>query len=226
MRRLWRRWESIVAALLFLCSVDVVVMPLMSLIGIAGVALFLVAVSAASAEVAYWYWYAGWLGRNLVKTEPVQRTAHDFTDRGFTGEFEGLWRGIREFGNDARDWLIEHATHKMAVDTPLKREMLDSALGIISTTHVWMMYPMMIGLGLMPYGWLFAILLCRAHRVRGAFVLFMLFNALKTYALGVAYVWLPLWFKLGAWLVMMSVVLWRVMVWRKKRRAGHNTETS
>jgi len=220
------RWPSLVAGIALFLNVDVVVMPLLTLFGVHGLLLFVLAVCAASAETGYWFWYSGWLARNLAQVDPIRQTARTFQREGFSDEFDELWIRIRSFVMDARDWFVEHATQQMEMDTPLKQEVLSGALGMIRSTHIWMMYPLMIGLGTMPGGWVFAIILCRVNRVPGAFPLFLAVNGIKAWVLGLAYLWLPWWAKFLGWFLFGSILLWRILHWRRTRRAAKKDEAS
>lgn len=198
MPQLWSRWQSLLAVALFFLNVDFVLMPWAVSLGIQpGWPLFWMSALFATGEPCYWNWYAKWLVRNVKRSERVRRAAGEFRLR-------DLPERLREFGADAWDWFVEHALQHAGVDDPTKQRMLDSALGLVRGTHVLMTYPLMLGLGLMPGGWPFAIFVQRIYPVPGAFPVFLAANAVKTYLLGLLYLCLPWW---GKVLVLLGAVL-------------------
>jgi hypothetical protein len=190
MTPLWRRWQSVVAVLLFFLNVDFVLMPWATAWGMsAGWPLFWMATLFATGEPCYWNWYAKWLVRNVRRSARLCRAAGTFRDQGVLVQ-------LKDFGQGAWDWFVEHSLEHAGVDTPTKQRMLQSAISLVRGTHVVMTYPLMLGLGLVPSGWPFAIFVQRILPVPGAFVVFLAANALKTYALGLVYLWLPWWGKI------------------------------
>ncbi len=195
---LWRRWQSLLALTLFILNVDIVLMPWAISLGVQpGWRLFMLAALCATGEPCYWNWYAKWLVRNAERSERVQRAAGDFRAL-------GLLARSREFFKDAWDWFVEHSLQHTDADDPTKQRMLRSAISLVRGTHVLMTYPLMLGLGLIPSGWPFAIFVQRILPVPGAFIVFLAANAAKTYVLGLMYLWLPWW---GKVLVLLGAVI-------------------
>ncbi len=199
-RPLWRRWQSMVAIGLFFLNVDYVLMPIATEWGMRpGWALFWMSAFFATGEPCYWNWYAKWLVRNAGRSERVRRATGDF-------HTQGLLVRLKEFAEDTWDWFVEHSLQHAGVDDPTKQRMLQSALSVVRGTHIVMTYPLMLGLGLVPSGWPFAIFVQRIYPVPGAFIVFLAANAVKTYALGLVYLWLPWWGKALVLLVAVLVV--------------------
>jgi len=216
------RWPTIVAVACAILNVDLVIMPAVSIFwGIDGWGLFWVAAFSATAEVLYWRWYAGWLGRMIRKAGPSKRTALHFVSEGFLGRLKKLGHKAKSLGLDLRDWWGEHAVDHMEVNTPIKKKLLDDAEYIVRNTHVLAMYPLMIGFGAVPFGWAVGIALTRVIRAPFAFPLLLATNALKTWGLGVAYLWAPLWLKLLIWAILIGLGIFQVVrIVRKNGTVG------
>ncbi len=206
MRPLWQRWQSLLAILLFFLNVDFVLMPWAIAMGMPpGWPLFLLASWFAIGEPSYWNWYAKWLVRNAKRSERGRRVVRTFAEHGILSR-------AGEFGEDAWGWFVEHSLEHADVDRLTKQRMLQGALSIVRGTHILMTYPLMLGLGLMPAGWPFAIFVQRIFPVPGAFVVFLVANAVKTYLLGLVYLWLPWW---GKALVLLGAVVFLTLSMRK-----------
>jgi len=173
----------------FLLNVDFVLMPAAVSLGVSpGWPLFWLAAIAASVEPTYWNWYAKWVVRNVNHSERVQRVRAAFTQQ-YLGE------QIKEFIAEKFDWFVEHT--RLHVDGGgTNRELRDNAVALIRGTHILVTYPMMLFFGLMPSGWPFAIFVQRIFPVPGGFVVFLAANAVKTYTIGIVYLWLPWWGKI------------------------------
>ncbi|HXV27220.1 MAG TPA: hypothetical protein VD862_04330 [Candidatus Paceibacterota bacterium] len=218
--RWWLRWPTWVAVFFFFLNVDLVVMPFVATVwGFDGWRLFLVAALAATTEVEYWHWYAGWLARNISASQPAKRTVSDFKYHGMVGNVQELWWKAQDTAIAFRNWFVIHARQQMEIDTPLKQGMLDGAVGIIRHTHVYMTYPIMIGLGAVPFGWAVGIVLNRVHKVPGAFLLLLAVNAMKTWLLGLVYLWLPLWAKALIIVTIAGLVAWRIRGFVREHKA-------
>lgn len=214
---LWRRWQSLLAILLFFLNVDYVIMPALQWVWkMDGWPLFWCAVLAATAEVVYWNEYAKWLVRHVKRSGPVRRTARAFASDGLQDDFERLVESVRGFGADSWDWFVEHARSHTDADSPGKQRVLQGVLGVIKNTHIWMAYPMMLGLGLCPFGWAVGIVVQRVVQAPGAFLVFLAANAMKTYLLGLLYLLLPWWIRVSTVLTVISVVLWKIRTLSQK----------
>lgn len=197
MRNLLLKWPSLVTALVVVLNVDLVVMPALAAFGVHGWTMFWVATIAATAEVLYWHWYAGWLARNMTSTRPARRLRADFEDRGLLEVVLRFWHSAKYTGQMLWVYWCDHAKQQIEVNTPFKKQMLKDAERLIRNTHILVMYPLMIGLGLCPVGWAFGIALNRTVKAPLAFPLLLAFNALKAWGLGIAYLAIPLWAKLS-----------------------------
>lgn len=187
MPRWWVSWPMLVALIVTALNVELVVIPSLVAVGVQGTRLFVYTAIAASAEVSYWYWFVGWLGRQAPFIPVVQSTVREF--RG-----QGLFRQVREqiqwgttLSSQVWAWFVGRVRSHMEASSPFPRWLLARVLSIIRTSPSWMMYPMMIGLGLCPLGWVPGILICRKHHVRGAFIVLLVFNAIKTYGVGLGW---------------------------------------
>lgn len=223
MRGIIKGWQTIVAVICAILNVDLVIMPAVSMLwAIDGWKLFWVAATCATAEVLYWRWYAGWLGRKIREAGPSKRTAVKFVEKGFLGRLKRLVYKAKDIGLDVRDWWGEHAVDHMEVNTPLKKRLLGDAEYLVRNTHILAMYPMMIGFGAVPFGWAVGIALTKVIRVPLAFPLLLMVNALKTWGLGWVYLRMPLWAKLLLWLILIGFGIYQVRRFlRKNGNAGH-----
>jgi len=210
MRRLWLRWPSMTAILLFLLDVDYVVMPVVTGFGVHGVPLFLISTHWATGEVVYWNWYSKWLVRNAKHTDRYRRMAGAFNRHGLQGQFAFAVQNSRAFLADFWDWFVQRSLEHGHGGVPADNGMFRNADRFIRGTHTVMTYPLMIGLGLCPKGWVVAITLQRLRPVPGAFIFFLVANALKTYFLGRVYLWLPLWAKIAMVTFAICLVVWSV----------------
>lgn len=187
MQRWWVAWPMAIAAVISLLNVELVVIPILVAYGMQGLLLFICTAAAASAEVCYWYWFAGWLAKQSPFIPAVERTVSEFQGQGYLGLVRTyLDRGAVLIGQ-MWAWFGEHVQTQMKASSPLPRWLLSRALGLIRTSPKWMVYPMMIGLGLCPLGWVPGILICRKHYVRGAFTVLLVFNSIKTYGIGLGW---------------------------------------
>jgi hypothetical protein len=186
---LWQRWPTVLAIAFFLLNVDVVLMPSAVSLGLpCGWPLFLFAAFCATAEPTYWNWYAKWVVLNVKQSERVQRVKTAFRR-------DDLGAQIREFLEEKFDWFVEHA-RLHADGGEANRELRENAAALIKGTHILVTYPMMLFFGFLPSGWPFAIFIQRIFPVPGGFVVFLTANALKTYFIGLVYLWMPWWGKL------------------------------
>ena len=207
MRTIMLRWPSVMAIIFLALNVDFVIMPTLAHFGVRGWHLFWCATSAATTEVLYWYWYSGWLARNIKNAGPPKRTAEQFVEEGLFGKLKKLFFRARDFGFAFRLWFVESALHQMEIDSPWKKGLMHGAYDIIKHTHKLMTYPMMIGLGFCPFGWSVAIVLSRVHYVPLAFPLYLIVNAFKAWVLGMAYLMMPLWSKLVLWAFLLLLLV-------------------
>lgn len=196
MKRWWASWPMLVAAIVTVLNVELVLIPTFIAFGIRGGALFACTAVTASIEVSYWYWFAGWLGRQAPFIPVVRSTVSEFRGRGLLAQVSEqlLWGAA--LAMQVWTWFVGHIRSHMEASRPIPRWLLARALGIIRTSPTWMMFPMMIGLGLCPLGWVPGILICRQHRVRGAFPLLLILNAIKTFGVGLG--WATLLTRVGA----------------------------
>jgi len=188
MNRLMYRWPTILAIFALCLNVDFVFMPMLAACGVHGWALFWAAAILATAEPCYWNWFTKWVVRNVAGTERVRRIARDFRS-------EDLAEQLKEYWEDKFDWFVEHAREHVEGNGKA-RVRAQSFIRFIKETHVVMVYPVMLVLGFSFAGWTVAIFLQRIHPVRGAFVLFLVANAVKTWVIGVLFLALPWWGKL------------------------------
>lgn len=188
MRPLWQRWPTIIAIAFFLLNVDLVLMPVATTMGISrGWPLFCLAAFFATVEPMYWNWYAKWVVRNAKRSERARSVSTAFTQ-------QRLVEQIRLFVVEKFDWFIEHA-RLHAEGGEATGELRKNAVALIRGTHILMTYPLMLFFGLLPSGWPFAIFIQRVFPVPCGFVVFLTANAVKTYAIGLGYIWLPWWGK-------------------------------
>ncbi len=187
MRRWWVSWPMAVSLVASVVNVELILIPIFVAQGMTGASLFIATAVAASVEVSYWYWFAGWLGRQAPFIPAVRNTVTEFQGEGFVARVRTqIDAGIGLF-NAMWDWFTQRMHQQMAAHNPVSRFLLDNALRIIQVSPRGMMYPLMMGLGLCPLGWIPGILLCRQTRQRGAFVTLLVFNAIKTYAVGLGW---------------------------------------
>lgn len=207
--RLWMRWQSLIAMAFLALNVDVVVMPGLSWLGLDLWTVVFVGAVAGTAEPTYWLWYSGWFVR---KSERAQRAVRQFRLSGDLRRLEELWFDLKDTATDIQDLMSESAENHLTIDTPAKQQVLDGLLGFIGRTHIWMTYPVMAGLGVLPLGWLFAIVIQRTRKpsVPGAFALFLALNAAKTVLIGVGFLFMPLWAKIATLGTIVSIVVWRI----------------
>lgn len=224
MKTIMLRWPSVLAVVCLALNVDFVIMPALSSFDITGWDLFWCATVAATAEVLYWYWYSGWLARYIKASGPPRRTARHFKEEGLLRKVKRLANKAIEVGEALRDWFVEHAVHQLELNTPWKKGLMDGAYDIIKHTHKLMMYPLMIGLGCVPVGWSVAIVLNRVQYVPLAFPLYLFVNAMKAWALGVLYLWMPLWAKLLLWAVLILLLVSQIRKFLPRKRARQDAE--
>ncbi len=187
MNRRWVSWPMAVAVLVTILNVELVLIPTLVAAGVCGFTLFAYTAAAASIEVSYWYWFAGWLQRQAPFISVVQSTVRDFHNRGLLGQVRDQIEWGAVLASQVWGWFVGHVRAQMEVSNLISRWLLARALGIIRTSPSWMMYPIMIGLGLCPLGWIPGIFICRKHHVRGAFATLLVFNAIKTYGIGLGW---------------------------------------
>ncbi len=187
MQRWWVSWPIAAAAVITLVNVELILIPLLVGVGVTGLTLFAITSVASAAEVTYWYWFAGWIGRQASFIPVVQSTVSDFTGQGLTGLVRAQFARVHMLMLEIWNWFVGHVQSQMQASSPIPRWLLACALDIIRTSPIWMMYPLMIGLGLCPLGWIPGILICRKHRVRGAFTTLLVLNAIKTYGIGLGW---------------------------------------
>jgi hypothetical protein len=113
-------------------------------------------------------------------------------------------------------WLWYSEWVAQRVDSSLKQKVLERLLGFITSTHVVMVYPIMAGLGLMPLGWFFAIVVQLKQRpsAPGSFSLFLVVNAFKTAVIGVGFLLMPLPVRVLVPLCILTIAgyrLWRAL---------------
>ena len=184
------------AVIFAILNVDLVIMPALSEFDVSGLPLFLAAISAATIEVLYWWWYAGWVARNVKRSQPVQRTSSRFVKRGFVEDLKELGFQARDTGLRLWDWWCEHAKGHMEINTPAKKRLMSAAEFAIKDSGPSMVYLLMVVLGSIPLGWAIGIAITRIYHARGALFLLLLVNAFKAWGLGLLYLWAPLWAKL------------------------------
>lgn len=187
MQRWWLSWPMAAAAVVTVLNVELILIPALVAFGVCGAWLFICTALAASAEVSYWYWFAGWLGRQAPNIGVVRSTVRDFKGQGLLGQVRTQIEWGAVLASQVWSWFVGHVRAQMDASSPIPRWLLARALGVIRTSPIWMMYPMMIGLGLCPLGWIPGILICRKHHVRGAFSVLLVFNAIKTYGVGLGW---------------------------------------
>ena len=223
MRLVWR-WQSLTAITFFLLNVDLVVMPCLSWLGFDLWTIALLGAVAGTVEPSYWYWYSGWFVRRLKRSDRGLRLERQFRLSGDLQDLERRWLELTDTISDIQDFVAESAEHHLDIDTPAKKHALDALLGFLGRTHIWMTYPVMAGLGLLPFGWLFAIVIhrTRSPRVPEAFILFLAVNAAKTAAIGVGFLLLPLWAKVAILSTVFSIIGWRVRKAVRAIRARRN----
>lgn len=188
MNRLMYRWPTLLAIVALCLNVDFVCMPILASFGVHGWTLFWSAAFLATAEPCYWNWYTKWVVRNVAGTERARRIARDFESAGLASQLKAFWE-------DKFDWFIEHA-REHANGNGRARVRAESVVHFIKETHAVMVYPAMVILGFSFAGWTVAIFLQRINPVRGAFVLFLAANAVKTWVIGILFLALPWWGKL------------------------------
>lgn len=196
MRTIALRWPTILAIVFVFLNVDLVIMPALSEFGVNGWRLFLAATTAATIEVLYWEWYAGWIARNVQQTKPVRRTRRRFIKHGFVEDLIELYEQAKETGQELWHWWCDNAKGHLEIDTPAKKRMMSAAEYAIKDSGTFMVYVLMIILGSLPLGWAVGLAITRVYKARGALFLLLCVNALKAWGLGIAYLWAPLWAKL------------------------------
>ncbi len=194
-QRIWLRWPTIVAITLFFLNVDYVIMPLLALHGVRGLALMICAMFAATGEVLYWHWYAGWFGRTVKNSPPARAVVQQFHFTGKLREVEEWWQRTKAISAELWQWFEDHLRSQAATDSGRKQELLARMLSIIKRTHVWAAYPIMLLLGFLPYGWAVGIVIARVHPAPWLMVPLLMSNAVKTYFIGLLYVAMPRWLK-------------------------------
>ena len=187
MRHWWVSWPMAATVAFTVLNVEVVLIPALVASGISGLALFICTAVAASGEVCYWYWFVGWLGRQAPFIPAVRTGVQDFRGQGLLGQVRNQIEWGAALAAQVWAWFVGRVREQMDASSPVPRWLLARTLSIIRTSPIWMMYPVMIGLGLCPLGWIPGILICRKHRVRGAFTTLLAFNALKTYGVGLGW---------------------------------------
>lgn len=187
MRQWWVSWPMAVSLVASVVNVEFILIPVFVSMGMSGLTLFVATGISASIEVTYWYWFAGWLGRQAPFIPSVQATVREFRGEGFAGRVRGQIEAARVLLITMWDWFTERMQNQMAARNPASRFLLENALRVMQASPKGMLYPLMMGLGLCPLGWIPGILLCRQTRQRGAFATLLLFNAIKTYAVGLGW---------------------------------------
>lgn len=114
-------------------------------------------------------------------------------------------------------WLWYSGWVVQSVESSVRQKILEGLVRFITNTHTWMTYPIMAGLGLMPFGWFFAIVIQRTQHpsAPGSFSLFLVVNAFKTAAIGVGFLMMPLWLRIAIPSGIVVIASWRL--WRAIR---------
>ncbi len=187
MQKWWVSWPMAVSLVVSLANVELVLIPLFVALGISGVALFVATAVSASVEVAYWYWFAGWLGRQAPFIPSVGPVLVEFRGRGYLWEVQHYRERGRVLVSRLCVWFTDRILTQISASSPLPRWILGRALQAIRTSPRWIVYPVMVVLGLCPLGWIPGILICRQVHARGAFATLLAFNAIKTYGIGLGW---------------------------------------
>lgn len=187
MQKWWVSWPMAVSLVVSLANVEIVLIPLFVALGVSGFALFVATAVSASVEVAYWYWFAGWLGRQAPFIPSVGPVIVEFRGQGYATQAQRYIERGRVLVTQMWVWFTDRIRSQMVASSPLPRWLLGRALQIIRTSPTWFVYPVMVVLGLCPLGWIPGILICRQIHARGAFVTLLAFNAIKTYGIGLGW---------------------------------------
>ncbi len=175
-------WPVIVAIIVL--AIDQVGTTLLAVVGLRGATFLGLSVMIGIVAVGYGHWFLGWFTDNARSSEPVQQTAQDFKDAGHLDRAQDLWDISASLAGDIWDWFVQRLRDQLGAKGRFKRLVLTVSLAIIRNTHIWMTYPVLVGLGLLPLGWIIGVIVCRAHPVRGGLIVLMLCNAIKTYYTG------------------------------------------
>jgi hypothetical protein len=177
-------WPVIVAIAVF--AVDQFGTASLAAVGVRGWWFLGLSILIGIVAVGYGYWFLGRFAADMRDSIPAQATAQDFRDAGLLVRLKFYWEGSASLIDDMWSWFVERLHDQLSAKGRFKQWILKISLALIRSTHVWMTYPVLIGLGLLPLGWIIGVIVCRAHPVRGGLGVLMTCNAIKTYVTGQA----------------------------------------
>lgn len=172
-------WPVMLAIVVF--ALDQVGTTALVTLGVRGVSFIILSIGIGVFAVSYGYWFIGWFGRDIKESESARQTAREFKEAGHLGQVTDLWKQSTSTVDDIWTWGVQRLHDQLGVRGRLKRRLLAGALTFIRRTHVWMAYPIIIGFGLVPLGWILGVIVCRAYPVRGGLAVLMACNCIKAY---------------------------------------------
>lgn len=164
-RELTKRLPCKIAAVLIVLNTEVVTVINILLFGISGVYLKAVTGTWSTVEFSYWFWFIGWLGRNLKGTKPIKDAVN-------LGE-EKILPEVKEAGET---WIARHikkfdaeSNKKKRISLLLKGSGYIFGLFLLGVTSV----------SPFPLAWLPGLVFCRVKNWKMGFLVMLLGNLYK-----------------------------------------------
>lgn len=204
MYKIVRAWPM-AGALFFLIYDNKFLLPWLVLWRVGPVAYFALPMAMCVVELAYFNWFFGWLGRWGKELPAARQAVDEFWQQGFGREVAELFPEVKSLVLRIWDW--GHGFVQSRLQAPgngSERWLARTVKGILKVLAIspkFIVYTELITLGIVPFGWVIGIPICRTGKARFGFAVLVLANMLST-ALLAALGYGPFYglFKLLGWL--------------------------
>jgi len=185
--RYWSRFKEVrIAAIITLFNMEIVVIPfiLKGFLGLKGVALKVSAGSWATVELAFWYWFSGWVLKKMRESKPVTEAVliRRSIDREEFIEVRNTTL-VQRLDN----WVYEHIIGRFDPESNSRRKLFAFLKGLGYAFGL----PAIFMVSIFPVIWIVPFTLCRWTNWKlGVFVVFVA-NFLRNvgFAEGWDYIW-------------------------------------
>lgn len=177
------------AVLVGFLNMELVVIPIIlkGCFKLSGLSLKIGAVLWSSAEIFFWYWFAGWVFKKVKESKPVQEAI--VIGKESAPEVKDRKSEIRntEFVKKVEGWVVRHIIEPFSPENQTTKK---ASLFIKSCGYVFGL-PAMFVLGLIPGLWIPGLVFCRAINSKIGFAAIVSGNMVKNvlFAEGWDFVW-------------------------------------
>jgi hypothetical protein len=192
-------------ALIFLVYDNKFILPWLVLWQVGTVAYFAIPLAMCIVELTYFRWFMmTWLPQWGKELPAARQAVREFWEQGFGREIAFLFPQVKDLALRIWDWGHDFVQRRMK-RVPERKErwitrLFRGALALVRIGPQFMVYGELVTLGVIPFGWLLGIPLCRTSKVRFGFAVLVITNMAAT-ALFAAFGYGPLYglFRLFGW---------------------------